>query len=199
MTLPRSVALCLLTATLGPSAGSGPRESTEVLRAQVELSVCDARNAGTDDPVSASLGAGAVTWLDHPGRDLERGGRYRYDLLLDGVGSLADIRGLTISKVGADDLCLAELRLIVNGSTIFVRAFAGGTWLERDLASSAAELRANAAWQSYGWSMSEWVAKTGAAVSRGELLERLESGIASARRAAPGQRASARWRSRTTP
>jgi hypothetical protein len=172
--------LWLLMMTFG--SAPTPRESTEVMRAQLELSVCDVRGAGSDDAVSVSLGGRTRTWLDQPGRDLERGGRYRYDLLLEDVHVLGDIGGLAIEKSGTDDLCLAELQLLVNGTPIFRRTFTGGLWLGADagLATSRAELRANAAWQGWSWSMSEWVASSGGAISRRELVERLESSIASA-------------------
>lgn len=181
-------AFCLtslaLTTLVGSRPGSSPRESTEVVRAQLELSVCDVRSAGTDDAVSATLGDGVTTWLDRPGPDFARGGRYTYDLLLDNVHTLADIARLEVNKSGTDDLCLRELRLIVNGRTIFLRNYANGTWLDatprHTLENSGAELRANASWQSYAWSMPEWIAATGAAMSRQELTERLMSCVASA-------------------
>ena len=187
----RLQALCLtalvfttLVGASGLGGTAGPQESTEVVRAQLELSICDLRNAGTDDAVSATLGMGVITWLDRPGPDLERGKRYIYDLLLDGVHRLSDIDRLEISKPGNDDLCLRELRFIVNGRAIFVRTYPGGVWLDsmprHALENSAAELRANASWQTYSWSMPEWITATGATMSRNELTERLMSCVASA-------------------
>jgi hypothetical protein len=163
---------------------TGPLESTEVLRAQLELSVCDSRGAGTSDAVSATLSDGAPTWLDRPGPRLERGGRYSYDLSLDRVRILRDITALSVEKAGDDDLCVRELQLVVNGKAIFLRSFSGGVWLNdrthRVLHASRAELRANSAWQGYTWSLAEWVASTGAAIPRQEVIERLESTIGNA-------------------
>lgn len=165
----------------------GPAESTEVLRAQIELSVCDQRGAGTSSPVSATLGdvrSNAPTWLDRPGADLERGRRYTYDLILDQVRTLGDISALDVTVHGDDDLCLRELKLMVNGGSIFVRSSTAGIVFNATthytLTESAGELRANAAWQHYGWSLAEWIAKTGAAVPREELVARLESAVATA-------------------
>jgi len=159
----------------------------EVMRAQLELSVCDVPSAGTEDPVSAGLNGRASsqpTSLDRPGRDFERGSRYIYDLSLDHIRTLADIVELEVSKSGNDDLCLRELRLIVNHKTIFLRSFAGGRWLNQStgniLHGTREELRANAAWQGYSWSLSEWIAATGGAISQPELVQRLESCIATA-------------------
>ena len=193
MTLSRRHAVWLLIAGLGSSPKRGPRESTEVVRAQVELSVCDLRAAGTGDPVGVSLG-GTVTWLDYPGPDLQRRGRYRYDLLLDGVRTLADIRQLAMSKAGSDDLCLSQLLLIINGRPIFSRAFGGGAWLHTTLVTSGAELRANASWERYDFSMAEWVSTTGAVLLRREVLDRVESGVATAI-----HDAGLSWNDRTTP
>ena len=185
-------ALCasmMTAATLFPSPVWGtPSESTEVLRVQVEVTVCDTRNAGTTDPVSArvteSEAGGEITWLERPGPNFERGQRYRYDLLLGGVRTLADISELVIEKRGGDDLCVRELQLLVNAQPIFLRTYGGGAWLngstQNVLRATGAELRANASWQSYGWSLPEWIATTGAAVSRDEVSDRLTSTVATA-------------------
>jgi hypothetical protein len=160
---------------------SGPAESTPVFRAQVELSVCDADNAGTASAVWASL-SGVRTWLDQPGAAFDRSGRRRFDLMLGGVRTLGDIRALAIGVDGPGALCLSELRLIVNGGTIYLRGSTSGMMIDAAaryaIALDAAELRANSAWQHYGWSLAEWIAKTGAAVPREELVARLESCIA---------------------
>ena len=159
----------------------GPAESTEVLRAQLELSVCDVRGAGTSSAVWATL-SGVRTWLDRPGVTIDRGGRYRFDLLLGGVRTLAEISTLAIGVDGEDSLCLSELRLIINGVTIYVRGSPSRMLLDATthyaITLDARELRANSAWQHYGWSLAEWIAKTGAAVPREELVARLESCIA---------------------
>lgn len=181
----------MTAATLfAPRPRAGPSEGTTVLRAQIELSVCDQPGAGTSDPVSARLRGGAgdgdVTWLDRAGPNFERAGRYRYDLILEHLRTLADVSQLVIDKPGDDDLCLRELTLIINGRPIFARDFSGGRWLRAGsmagstLRTTAAELRANATWQHYAWSLPEWVATTGAAISRDEVADRLTSGVASA-------------------
>jgi PLAT/LH2 domain-containing protein len=169
------------------SAHHGPDESMGIVRAQLELSVCELPSAGTEDPVSAGLkGGGSVqlTWLDHPGRDFERGSRYAYDLSLDDTRTLADVAELEVSKTGNDDLCLRELRLIVNQKTIFIRTFSEGRWLSQRTGNririTRAELRANSAWQGYSWSLSEWIAATSGAVAPAEVVERLQSCIATA-------------------
>jgi hypothetical protein len=186
--------MVIATTLLVPPVGSigagapGPNEGTDVLRVQVELSVCDLRDAGTSDPVSARLsegeGEGDVTWLDRPGATFEQGQRYRYDLLLGGVRTLADITELVIDKPGDDDLCVGELRLLVNARPIFLRTFGAGAWLrtsrQTGFRATGAELRSNAAWQTWAWSMPEWLASTGAAITRQELVERLTSLVATA-------------------
>jgi len=155
-----------------------------VLRTQIELSICDQRGAGSDDGISASIDPAAVTWLDVPGVSLSRGGRFTYDVLLGRVHTLADIKALRIEKVGHNDLCISQLRLLVNGRPIFARSFADGLWLITSLEISGTELRSNPVWAGYSWSFSEWVASTGAAISRRELTQRLESSIATAIHAA---------------
>jgi len=180
----------LTAATLFASSGRRvPDEATPVIRAQLELSVCDVPDAGTDDPVSARLNGDAsipATALDHPGSDFERGSKYAYDLLLDRVPTLADIVELEVSKSGNDDLCLRELRLVVNQRTIFFRAYADGRWLTQTtgnvLRITRTELRANSAWQDYAWSLSEWLAATGGSISQAELVKRLQSCVATAMR-----------------
>lgn len=157
------------------------------MRAQIELSVCDVPNAGTKDPVSAALNERdekSPTWLDRPGRDFDRGTRYTYDLSIDHVHTLADVAEIELSKAGNDDLCVRELRLLVNHKTIFLRSFGGGQWLKGStgnaLRGTRAELRANPSWQAYVWSLSEWIAATGGAISPSEVVERLEGCVATA-------------------
>lgn len=168
---------------VSPSAARIPPDSTEILRAQIELSVCDQRGAGTTSPVFTTLGNGVRTWLEQPGGNFDRGRRYGYDLLLDQLQTLGDVSELTITVDGTDDLCLRDLKLIINGSTIFLRSSTAGIWLNATthytLTESAAELRTNTAWQHFGWSLAEWIATTGAAVPREELRSRLQSTIAS--------------------
>jgi len=168
---------------VSPSAARIPPESTEILRAQIELSVCDQRGAGTTSAVFTTLGNGVRTWLEQPGGNFDRGRRYGYDLLLDQLQTLGDVSALTITVDGTDDLCLRDLKLIINGSTIFLRSSTAGIWLNATthytLTESAAELRINTAWQHFGWSLAEWIATTGAAVPREELRSRLQSTIAS--------------------
>ncbi|HEY2377930.1 MAG TPA: hypothetical protein VGH98_18295 [Gemmatimonadaceae bacterium] len=185
----RVLRLATLTiATIWVSYGRGaPDESMVVLRAQIELSVCDAPDAGTTDPVAATLAndiEGELTWLDGPGRNFGRGNRYTYDLSLESVHTLADVADLRVSKSGNDALCLRELRLIVNQKPIFVRTFPDGVWLNattrNELRSTRAELRTNAAWQAYTWSLSEWIASTGGAIARPELVQRLQTCVAKA-------------------
>ena len=183
-----SLASALGVALCASVSSAGPDESLQVMRAQIELSVCDVPNAGTSDPVSATLdaAAGSPTWLDGPGRDFQRGARHRYDLDLAHVQRLSDVAGLVVSKPGNDDLCLRELRLIINEKPIFIRTFGagGGLWLNASTANRVhtdrAELRANTAWQSYSWSLSEWIASGGGAILRGDLVQRLESCVATA-------------------
>ena len=184
--------LCLATITgaivCAAYAPRGPDESMKLMRVQIELIVCDLPNAGSKDPLAVTLGGAAgsarATWLDHPRQSLERGGQYRYDLSLDDVFTLADITELGVSKSGTDDLCLRELTLLVNQTPIFVRAFNGGLWLNsanrNAVRVTRAELRTNALWQSYDWSLSEWIASTGGSVSAFELVERLQSCVATA-------------------
>lgn len=184
-----SLATALGVALCASVSRAGPDESLQVIRAQIELSVCDVANAGTNDPVSVTLDAAgsSPTWLAGPGRDFQRGTRYRFDLNLEHIQRLADVAGLAVSKPGPDDLCLRELRLIINEKPIFVRTFGagdGGRWLNASTAnrlhSDRAELRANTAWQSYSWSLSEWIATGGGSTRRADLIERLQSCIATA-------------------
>jgi hypothetical protein len=176
--------LCLAMVTaaslLTPSNHSGPGEGTRVLRAQMELRICDQRGAGSDDATSASIEPGIVTWLNLPGVSLGRGGRYTYDLMLGHVHTLTDIERLRIDKLGDNDLCISEIRLLVNGQPIFARRFADGLWLVTSLEISGTELRANSLWAAYHWSFSEWVASTGAAISHGEVVQRLQGSVGTA-------------------
>jgi hypothetical protein len=127
-----------------------------IVRLQVELTTGNVSDANTDDPVFVDI-SGRRTWLDHNIDDRERGDSHRYDLTL--VGDTADIRLLTLGKTGSDGWCVADLKLLVNGHSMFRQSFAsrpgGCLWLDNSGGASltyvvnTAALRAHPDWATY--------------------------------------------------
>jgi len=99
-----------------------PREANRVWRAQIEITVADIANAGTDDTVFVSLNKNNYTRLDYARDDFKRGDTFTYDLLLDNVARLANITELSVGRQvdKNDSLRLSGFRLLINGQTIFV-------------------------------------------------------------------------------
>ncbi|MGE0680062.1 MAG: hypothetical protein AB7P69_03995 [Candidatus Binatia bacterium] len=108
-----------------------------VHRLQLRLRVPNVSGAATDDDVEVRLQspswlvptvtnwrpAGNSTWIDSTADDFERGSNRKYDLMLTHISQASDITMITISKTGNDDLCIAELELLIDGQSAFQRTF----------------------------------------------------------------------------
>jgi hypothetical protein len=135
-----------------------PTDNLLVWRLQVRLVIGDVDDAGSDDDVEVILNPGSVTWLDSPANDFERNTSRIYDLPLDGVGRMADISQLFLTKTGDDGMCLSRVELVVNNRLAFSQAppTASGPcrWLDSDgsglnLVFSGTQLRADANWLAF--------------------------------------------------
>jgi hypothetical protein len=153
-----------------------------VWRVQLYIRTADVSNARARNPVQARLNSprglnylpnGNGTWLDYAPRlqgvlpgghavwsdEFDRGREFTYDLGLNTVHELSDITMVTLVKEGTDALGVAEVRLLVNGTSVFHQHF-GETastclWLNDEPGRSnlytvfLPELRAHLDWQSY--------------------------------------------------
>jgi hypothetical protein len=130
-----------------------PSESTPVYRVQLAVTVANIGNAGTNDPVSASLNAGNLTWMDYSRNDFQKGSTNVYDLQQTQVTTLANIQQLQLTKTGSDGLCVASVTLTVNNVVIFAKSLGSPClWLDdssgRQLTTTitSSELRSHAQW-----------------------------------------------------
>ena len=137
---------------------AGPDGNTLVWRVQLLVLVCDVADAGTDNKVVVALNDTNSTVMDKPENDFERASTEGYDLLLNDVARLADIKYLKVSKGGSDGVCISQLHLFVNERLIYSRTVsASQQWLDdeyysydsRTLLTNGATLRAHSAWQAW--------------------------------------------------
>ena len=90
-----------------------------------------------------------ITWLDDPFTDLNPGGQDRYDLVLDGVRTLADIRRIEIGipRGTYKDACIRSVRVFINGALTVRIDPTTCRWLfldaERDRRNGRARFRAD--------------------------------------------------------
>ncbi|MGH9197194.1 MAG: hypothetical protein ACRD1T_15830, partial [Acidimicrobiia bacterium] len=108
-----------------------------VHRVELRIRVSDISDAGTDDDVEVRLQspswlvptvtnwrpAGNSTWIDSTDDDFERGSNRTYDLMLTNVSQASDITMITVSKAEDDDLCIAELELLIDGTPAYQRTY----------------------------------------------------------------------------
>lgn len=141
-----------------------------VHRLQLRLRVPHVSDAGTDNGVEVRLQspswlvpavtnwrpAGNRTWVDSTFDDLEQGSNRTYDLMLDNVQQASDITMITLAKTGDDDLCIAELELLIDGQPAFQNTF-GDTdatckWVTDNdpFTVTFSELRASPTWNNLG-------------------------------------------------
>ena len=139
----------------------GPNpEQADIFRMQIHLETGDVNGAGTDDDVLVSLNQNNFTWLDYGRNDFERGDKFTYDLLLDGMAQVADIKWITFNKTGSDGWCLKSFELWVNNDVpnqgpvvIYRKVFPSCHWLDNDTNDNRSlvipfdELRAQTAWR----------------------------------------------------
>ena len=142
-----------------------------VHRLQLRIRVPNVSGAATDDDVEIRLQspswlvptvtnwspAGNSTWIDSTANDFERGSDRTYDLMLTNVAQVSDITLITISKPkGTDDMCIAELQLLIDGQSAFQRTFgdqaATCAWVTAAnlLAVTFNDLRTSDAWNNLG-------------------------------------------------
>jgi hypothetical protein len=137
-----------------------------VHRLQLRLRTPSVSGAGTDDDVEIRLQtpswivptvtnwspAGNSTWIDSTEDDFEGGSNHTYDLMLTNVSQVSDITMITVSKTGDDDMCIAELELLIDGQPAFQRTFgdqaATCAWITAGnvLSITFNELRTSVAW-----------------------------------------------------
>lgn len=116
-----------------PPTPPNSADNYKVWRAQIRLVTGNIDDAGTDDSVKVELNSLNHTWIDYGRDDFERNDDFIYDLNLDNISKLGDIRMLKISKPGGDGWCLRSVELIINGQPIYsVRSnqFYYGCWLD---------------------------------------------------------------------
>ncbi|MBI4892585.1 MAG: hypothetical protein HY821_18315 [Acidobacteria bacterium] len=154
-----------------------PYYSAPISRVQLKLITAGVSNAGTDDNVLASLSDNNSTYLDYGRDDFESGDVFTYDLSLEGIQTMSDIKRLRISKSGTNGWCIRSLTLFVNGKALYSTDFGlSGRWLDnnngldyRILYLDEAEIKR---------SLSTWGSPMPAqqtSISRSELESRIES------------------------
>jgi hypothetical protein len=141
-----------------------------VHRLQLRIRVPDISDAATDNDVELRLQspswlvptvtnwrpAGNSTWIDSTANDFERGSNRTYDLMLTNVSQASDITMITISKTDDDDLCIAEIELLIDGQPAHQQTFGdtAGTcvWVTADNLFSVTfnDLRTSPLWNSLG-------------------------------------------------
>src|SRR5581483_7443684 len=153
----RTLALAALVAA-GSSAGradAAPPEAAPIWRTQLRVRTCASTNAGTNNPVFASLAPGNLTALDYGRNDFPVNNTFTYDLVPTGISTFADVTRLRVSKTGTDGLCIRSLELLLNNRSIFLRDFgAAGQFLDGgggsvNVTFTGAQLRANQRWIDY--------------------------------------------------
>ena len=131
---------------------AAPSEAAPIFRAQLRVRTCNSTNAGTNNPVFASLAVGNRTVLDYGRNDFPVNNSFTYDLVLDGISRFEDVTRLRFSKTGGDGMCIRNLDLLINNRLIFVRDFGAngffldGTGAEVAVTSTGAQLRASTQW-----------------------------------------------------
>ena len=105
------------------SANAAPKEDDPVWRLQLEVSVANVGDAGTDDPVFVQFGNGKRFIMNYGHDDFERGSRFMYDLMPNNVQTVGDIQSMRIFKERDNGLALKALKLLVNGVPIFTRDY----------------------------------------------------------------------------
>jgi len=141
-----------------------------VHRLQLRLRTPGVSGAGTDDDVEIRLQtpswivptvtnwspAGNSTWIDSTEDDFEIGSNHTYDLMLTNVSQVSDITMVTVSKTGNDDMCIAELELLIDGQPAFQQTFgdqaATCAWITAGnvLSIGFNELRMSSVWNNLG-------------------------------------------------
>ncbi len=175
-------------------ADAAPSPGTPIFRAQIRLTVCDQKHAGSDEltqDISVKLNADNLTVLDRGGSDFGRGSVRTYDLNLNGIASAGDITKLQIFKKGKNGVCLSDIRLRLNDKEAFsyprgdnaamwVMAF-GGTakiWLDDELPNKPtrtfprSQIVSNSIWRSYSFNL---LADVPQALWENEIESRLEA------------------------
>jgi hypothetical protein len=121
------------------------KDTKPIWRVQVSLKTCDRRHSGTDDgirirfndlkcrelPQFMEIGEACEgsTWLNSSSNDFERGGSKTYDVLVENVNTLADVRQIRIEKEGSDDWCVEQVDIKINQIPVFQKKFAEGKWV----------------------------------------------------------------------
>jgi len=110
---------CLMSILFMTPAIGQPSEDVEVIRLQLGLETATVDDAGTDDNVTVELNDLNRTRLNYGRDDFNRCDDWVYDLRLEGVHTLRDIKYLRIAKDGTNGWCIRRLVLYVNNDRIF--------------------------------------------------------------------------------
>ncbi len=171
------VGITALIATLGlaATADASPSPKMPVYRAEVIIDVCDEKGAGTDDAIAVSLNTKNFTWLNYGPDDFERDSTFRYDLSLDRIERMRNIKRIHVYAGGNDGVKLCRIALNVNGRRIYTQTYPDGQWLDGNdgrpgvLKISGREIKRGAIYQRYRQPTPP------SYLSRGEIESRIES------------------------
>jgi hypothetical protein len=160
------------------AAHAAPPETMPIWRAQLTVRTCNTANAGTNNPVFASLNTSNSTALDYGRNDFPVNNTFTYDLVMNGVSRLSDVTRLRVSKTGTDGLSICRLDLRLNNQLIFTRTFpatgAGRLFLDGGGGTvsstiTGAAMRESNTWQNYVMPFPPFV------LPRAELESRIEA------------------------
>lgn len=147
--------LTLVTFFSSAALAAAP-ETMRVWRVQIQFQTANIGDAGSDDSVRVQLNSANTTWLDYGRDDFERNTNYTYDLKLNGISRLSDLKYIYIAKTGSDGWAVKSFSLLVNGRTIYTQTFPGnGRWFDNDSGESnsyfvsSSTLRGDDAWVNY--------------------------------------------------
>ncbi len=145
----------VISATAG-SIFATPPEDAKIWRVQMRFQTANVGDAGTDDSVRVQLNSSNRTWLDYSHSDFQQNNTFTYDLKMDGINQISDLKYINISKTGSDGLALKSFALLINNREIYTEIFPGSArWLDNDSGSSpnyivsGYAMRQDASWLSY--------------------------------------------------
>lgn len=157
---------------------AAPAGTTPIFRAQIRVVTANVSNAESDDYVKVDLNSDNRTWIESDQDDFARGDDQTYDLRLQYVSQLSDIRYLKIEKTGSDAWVVRQIYLIINGRTIYSRDFGtNGIVLDNDSDKGRSRvyfidgsfMRATTTWMNYSSPAKPYI------ISRDDMRLRLES------------------------
>ena len=117
-----------------PNIVAEAQNNPKVYRIELRLETGTVDHSATDDKVYIKLNNGNITYLDHARNDFTNGSTYLYDLMLDEVFRLDDIRYLWIKKQGTNGWCVKRIELYVNRGLMYKQTWPGSQcrWIDGD-------------------------------------------------------------------